>query len=133
MNVVNPDSLAIITIWSEAQGEPYIGKLAVAEVIRNRMLRNYASDGTVAGTVARRYQFSAWNDDANNNALFIKALKINDMDPVVQECIRAWNESRHTNHVKGAVLYANLDVCDPSWSHGKTPIIKIAHHTFFGD
>ena len=26
MNVVNPDALAIITIWQEASGEPYTGK-----------------------------------------------------------------------------------------------------------
>ena len=134
MYVVNPDSLAIITIWTEAQGEPYEGKVAVGEVIRNRMLRNYSSDGTVAGTVARRYQFSAWNDDAQDNALLIRALKITETDGIVQDCIRAWNESRRTNYTKGAVLYCNLDACArPSWAKDENQTIKIGHHTFYSD
>jgi len=135
MNVVNPDALAIITVWQEAQGEPYTGKVAVAEVIRNRMLRNYSSDGTVAGTVARPWQFSGWNGDDESRKYLIRALKINDNDPVVQECIRAWNQSRDSNFVKGAVLYCNLDAVDrrPNWADPSKLIIKIGHHSFFGD
>jgi spore germination cell wall hydrolase CwlJ-like protein len=134
MNIINPDALAVVTIWTEAQGELYTGKVAVGEVIRNRMLRNYSSDGTVAGTVLRRYQFSAFNDDAQDNALLIRAFKINDMDPTVQECIRAWNQSRDSNYVKDAVLYCNLDVITrPNWAREDKQIIKIGHHTFFGD
>lgn len=135
MKIINPNSLAIITIWTEAQGEPYEGKLGVGEVIRNRMLRNYSSDGTVAGTVARRYQFSAWNDDAGNNALLIKALKIDDSDPTVIECIRAWHESARTNLVKGAVLYCNLSVLSvrPNWAVEEKKTITIGGHTFFSD
>ena len=131
MNVVNPDALAIITIWQEASGESYKGKVAVGEVIRNRMLRNYSSDGTVAGTVARPWQFSGWED----RAYLIRALKLNDMDPVVQDCIRAWNQSRDTNFAKGAVLYCNLSVLPerPSWAREDRKVVKIAAHTFFSD
>lgn len=131
--VINPDSLAIITVWQEAQGEPYEGKIGVAEVIRNRMLRNYSSDGTVAGTVARRYQFSAWNDDSQDNALLIKALKIVDSDAIVQECIRAWNQSKNTNYVKGAVLYVNKNKANPDWAKDSNFIIRIGDHWFYSD
>src|SRR5574337_170238 len=84
MRLVSDDALAIVTIYQEAAGEPYAGKLAVAEVIRARMRRCYASDGTVAGTVLRAWQFSGWNTDAG--AVRIMSLQIDTNDPVVQEC-----------------------------------------------
>lgn len=49
--VISPDALGICTLWQEARGEPYQGKVAVGEVIRERMRRRYASDGTVAGAL----------------------------------------------------------------------------------
>ena len=135
MKVISPDALAILTVWTEAEGEPYIGKIAVGEVIRNRMLRNYSSDGTVAGTVLRRYQFSAFNDDAQDNARLIKAFNIDDGNPLVIECIRAWNQSRDTNYARDAVLYCNLDIVNPrpTWADENKKTIKIGRHTFFKD
>lgn len=135
MKIINPDSLAAMTIWTEAQGEPYEGKLGVGEVIRNRMIRNYSSDGTVAGTVARRFQFSVWNDDAADNALLIRALKIDDLDPTVIECIRAWHESARTNLVKKAVLYCNLQTVSarPAWASDDKLVRTIGNHSFFVD
>ena len=131
MPVVNPDALAIITIWQEAQGEPYEGKVAVGEVIRERMQRNYNGDGTVAGTVAAPAQFSGWDD----RKFLIRALKLNDGDPVVQECIRAWNQSRDTNYTHNAVLYCNLATVPhrPSWARDDKQVCQIGHHTFYRD
>lgn len=133
MKIVNADSLAIVTIWQEAQGEPYLGKIAVGEVIRNRMMRNYASDGTVPGTVCRRYQFSAWNDDKQDNEILIRSLKIDDSDPIVIECVRAWHESAKTNYAKGAVLYCNLAVASPEWAREEKKVAAIGNHTFYRD
>lgn len=131
MEIVNPNALAIITIWQEAQGEPYEGKVAVGEVIRERMLRNYSSDGTVAGTVARKWQFSGWDD----RDYLILALKLNDMDPVAQECIRAWNQSKNTRFAKSAVLYCNLAAVKkrPNWALEEKKVAVIGRHTFFID
>jgi len=127
--LVQPDALAIITIWQEARGESYEGKLGVAEVIRNRMNRNYTSDGTVAGTVLRPWQFSGFNTDDPNR---VKSFKIDDSDPVVIDCIRAWHESKNTNRTNGAVLYCNLKIIDrPSWAIARNKVAEIGHHTFF--
>ena len=52
--------LAALTIYLEAQGESFAGKMAVAAVIRNRMNHKYHSDGTVSGTVLRAKQFEPW-------------------------------------------------------------------------
>ena len=133
MKLISPDALAAATIWTEAQGESYIGKIAVGEVIRERMRRRYSSDGTVAGTVARRYQFSAANDDKINNELLIRALNVDLDDRIVKLCIDAWEESKYTRYTQGAVLYCNLDVAKPDWAKPEKLLAKIDHHSFFKD
>jgi spore germination cell wall hydrolase CwlJ-like protein len=133
MRLITDDAIAVITIWTEAQGEPFEGKVGVGEVIRERMRRKYSSDGTVAGTIARRYQFSAWNDDQQDNALLIRALKLDWGDPGVSECQIAWEKSAATHYTLGAVLYCNLDVAKPAWAKSENLIIKIGHHSFFQD
>src|SRR5215471_12523671 len=49
------------TVYMEAAGEPYVGKLAVAWVIKNR--RN-ESDGSYQDVIFKSKQFSAWNTDS---------------------------------------------------------------------
>lgn len=106
MRLISDDALAVITIYQEAAGEPWDGKVAVAEVIRNRMNDKYMSDGTVSGTVLRAYQFSGWNTDAG--AVRLKSLRIDSDDPVVMDCRKAWTAAQQqSNLVKGAVLYLN--------------------------
>jgi spore germination cell wall hydrolase CwlJ-like protein len=128
--LVQPDALAVITIWQEARGESYEGKLGVAEVIRNRMQRNYSSDGTVAGTVLKPYQFSAFLPGDPN---LIPSFKIDDTDPIVIDCIRAWNESKTTNRTNGAVLYCNLKILEraPNWAIARNKVAEIGEHTFY--
>ena len=133
MRLVSDDVLGILTIWTEAQGEGFNGKVAVGEVIRRRTQRRYQSDGTIAGTVAKRYQFSALNDDKADNDLFIRSLKISWGDQGVPECERAWIWSATSNLVPDAVLYCNLDVAQPSWARPDKLVTKIDHHSFFKD
>ncbi len=135
MRLLHDRALAIVTIYQEAQGESYLGKLAVAEVIRNRMLLKYASDGTVAGTVLRPMQFSGWNAKDPGR---VRAVQIDDIDPIVQECAKAWDEaSAGSNTVKGAVLYYNPDPklvpVTPDWAkpHSSKEVARIGHHVFF--
>ena len=130
--IIQPSSLAITTIWQEARNEPYIGKVAVGEVIRERMRRRYSSDGSVAGTVGRPYQFSGWKITDPN---FLPSLYIDDFDPVVVECIKAWWESILSKYSKGAVLYCNLSTVGvrPNWAKEENVVVKIGGHTFFSD
>ena len=127
--LLSDESLAAITIFMEAEGESFIGKCAVGEVIRNRMHRHYSSDGTVAGTVCRAWQFSGWNTDAKNR---IRSLKLDDTDAMVQECLKAWRTSQATSYARSAVLYCNLDiVARPDWAKEDKLVTKIGHHSFF--
>ncbi|HTM09558.1 MAG TPA: cell wall hydrolase [Verrucomicrobiae bacterium] len=129
MRLISDTALAAITIWQEARGEPYEGKLAVAEVIRNRMRERYASDGTVAGTVLRPKQFSGWNSDDTNR---IPSLKIDDNDPIAAECIRAWKEATEKNTcvAKRALLYYAPALALPGWAKGCLEVARIGRHAF---
>lgn len=135
MLLIDPNSLAIVTIFMEAQGEPFEGKAAVGEVIRTRMRRRYASDGSIIGTVARRFQFSGFNDSKASNDLLIRSLKIDDKDPIVKDCIKAWTTSWSSYFAKDAVLYCNLSslATPPSWAIPAKFLVKIGQHSFYRD
>ena len=135
MRVLSERALAIVTIYQEAQGEDYAGKLAVAEVIRNRMNKQYASDGTVAGTVLRPLQFSGWNAKDPGR---VRNAKIDDTDQIVQDCVKAWEAAlAGSNTVHGAVLYYNPDPrlvpVTPEWAkpHSAQEVARVGHHVFF--
>ena len=90
MLLIPDDIFAIVTIWQEARGEIHIGKVAVGEVIRNRMKMRYHSDGTAAGTVLQPRQFSGWNEGNYNRIISVKQ---DAQDPAMMDCARAWLES----------------------------------------
>ena len=130
VRLVDDDHWAIMTIVGESLGEPYIGKVAVAEVIRNRMKRKYASDGTVIGTVLRAKQFSMWDDRAR-----LLAASADDDYIRVGDCVRAWEDSKDSNVTNGAVLYHTIMIETPRWA--TAPSVKesttIHRHRFYTD
>jgi len=130
VRIVDDDKWAIMTIAGEALGEPLTGKIAVGEVIRNRMKRKYASDGTVIGTVLRAKQFSMWDDKAR-----LLAARIDDEHPKVRECIKAWELSANTNFTNGAVLYHTIMIDDPYWTKARSVkrVSTIHRHHFYTD
>lgn len=133
MRLITEEALAVITIRQEAEGEPYAGKLAVAEVIRNRMNKNYASDGTVSGTVLRPLQFSGWNAKDLGR---IRSVRADTDESVVKDCIRAWNEARAgSDTVHGAVLYYNPSIIKdaPDWAlpDSAIEVAVVGQHHFF--
>lgn len=128
--LVNPDIWVALTLIGEADGEPYDGKVAVAEVIRNRARRHYNSDGTYIGTVLAPLQFSCWNAYSDR----IPAAKADDVRPDVQECLRAWQDAlAGSNKALGAVLYFNPQEAAPAWVAKATFLIEIGRHRFYGD
>jgi len=106
MRLISDDALATMLIWQESRGEPYLGKLGVAEVLRNRTQQKYMSDGTVTGTALFKNQFSGMNAGDPNR---IPSFRLDDIMPTVQECQRAWKEAcEGSNVVLGAVHYLNV-------------------------
>lgn len=53
--------LAYLNAYEEAAGEPDEGVAAITRIVKNRMAHHFFSDGTIAGTVLAKDQFSwAW-------------------------------------------------------------------------
>jgi len=129
MDVISADQLGLATLIGEAIGEPYEGKLGVAEVIRRRTRTRYGSKGTVASTVLMPQQFSMWNTSEDGR---VRACLAQEESPPVQECKRAWEESATSNTVPGAVLY-HADYVRPKWAEKVRFIKQIGHHLFYAD
>lgn len=127
MKLIDPVKLAIITLWQEARGEPFDGKVAVAEVIRTRMLRKFFSDGTIEGTVLRAKQFSGWNPGDPNRII---SVRLDDEDTAVKDCQKAWEVSERTALTKGADHYVNLSIVRPPWFDDAKVTAVIGNHTF---
>jgi cell wall hydrolase len=129
MRLISDDRLGTITIWQEARNQSFEGMCAVGEVIRRREKTKYNSDGTMAGTIGRAWQFSGWNFNDPN---FVPSLLLDDTDPVVHDCMRAWYASETTNYSKGAVLYCTRAV-SPPWARADKMVTEIGDHRFFVD
>ncbi|MCA9454432.1 MAG: cell wall hydrolase [Nitrospiraceae bacterium] len=121
------DILAALTIYLEAGGESFAGKLAVAAVIRNRMALKYHSDGTVKGTVLRAKQFEPWMGRNPEEVDFDQTNRI------MQDSLLAWRVVQDGRTVvDGAVLFYNPQlVKTPRWAQFNRKVAKIGGHEFF--
>ncbi len=121
------DTLAALTVYLEARGESFAGKMAVAAVIRNRMSYRYHSDGTVEGTVLRAKQFEPWI------TLKPQDIAFNMHNVKMRESLMAWqlvqDGRKVVNH---AVLFFNPHIVRaPRWARVNRKVATIGGHTFF--
>ncbi len=121
------DTLAALTIYFEAQGESFAGKLAVAAVIRNRMIHRFHSDGTVRGTVLRPKQFQPWITRNPDRIPFQAS------NSKMQESLLAWKMVQDGRKVvDGAVLFFNPQIVKtPRWARVHRKVARIGGHDFF--
>jgi len=105
VRVIDDRTWAVLTVYGEARGQSARGKQAVANVIRNRMARRYASDGTVVGTVLRAAQFSCWTPGDPN--LLVLA-RVDAEEFTYRACERAWDAAATEDLTGGAVAYLNV-------------------------
>jgi len=121
-------ALALV-VWREARGEPVEGKLAVANVIRNRVEATHLPDQW-AHVIERKWQFSSMT--APGDAMLVEWPLEGDQSWIdamdVAERVLTLGGCDNTG---GATMYCNLDVCDPAWAHTMQATVKIGHHTFF--
>ncbi len=128
MKLISEDVFGRITVWAEARGEPFKGQQAVAEVIQRRAVLKFFSDGTIAGTVLRPYQFSCWNSKDPN---FPGLLRLDDQDPLVMSCSEAWDAAMEGPAiVPDANSYFNPTLVHPTWAVSATLIADIGKHRF---
>jgi spore germination cell wall hydrolase CwlJ-like protein len=131
VRLIADDTLVACTLWGEARGETPEGRIAVAEVIRNRMAQHYQSDGTVAGTLMKPHQFSCWSTRDPSRRLMVM---LDTEDALVLDCFEAWERAlAGSNLVRGALLYANLAVTGgvpPDWGIVHR-VATIGNHSFY--
>ena len=135
--LITDDAVAIVTILQEAEAEPFEGKVAVGEVILNRVRSRYNGDGTIIGTCLAPIQFSGWNGKSTNR---IRTVRCKLSDPMVGDCVRAWEQAKAgSKTVQGALLYYSpktldaLHIPPPAWAHPSKSrqVASIGNHVFF--
>ena len=121
-----------MTIYCEASGEPYEGKVAVAATFFNRV-RSGRFQKTVAATCLKRFQYSEWNGDPIDNMNLMRVATVSDDDPVLADCARAYDEAAGgADPTKGATHYYSTTIAPPSWVSGTATLTaEIGHHLFY--
>lgn len=123
----------LMTVLQEARNQNLDGMIAVAEVIRDRTLQRFYSDGTVSGTVLHPYQFSGWNSKDPNRVI---CSTITWDDPRVQMAVKAWNIAvkNKTNVAGGALFYHSKHMSPfPDWALSPTMKVtaRVGDHIFY--
>jgi len=125
--------IAARTLWAEARGEPYEGKLAVAHVLFNRWKTSkgqFRKDDTLATTCLRHKQFSAWTRGDPN---FVHMQTIGFNDKPFRDCMRALLEAMDSEDpTHGSRHYHTKAMGWPvSWGERKQPVYEIGRHLFY--
>ncbi|MBO8163191.1 MAG: spore cortex-lytic enzyme [Brevibacillus sp.] len=104
-------------VYGEARGEPYVGQVAIAAVILNRV-KNPNFPNTPAGVIFEPRAFTAVADGQiwlTPNQTAKKA---------VQDALKGWDPS------DGALYYFNPDTATSSWIWSRPQIKRIGKHIF---
>jgi N-acetylmuramoyl-L-alanine amidase len=113
----NDINLMANAVYGEARGEPYIGQVAVAAVILNR-LENSAFPNTVAGVIFEPGAFTAVADGQIYLTPNEQAKK------AVLDAINGWDPTGE------AIYYFNPDTATNAWIWSRPQIKKIGKHIF---
>jgi N-acetylmuramoyl-L-alanine amidase len=122
-------ALLALLVWREASGEPVEGKLAVANVVRNRVIDAKLPDQWDE-IIDRKFQFSSITAPGDPGLVRWPT-------PTDPSWIDSMNVAARVHdlggcdNTGGATMYCNLALCDPAWAHVMTQTVVIGHHTFF--
>lgn len=104
-------------IHGEARGEPYIGKVAVAAVILNRV-EHPSFPNTIASVIYQPGAFTAVADGQINLSPNEEALK------AARDALNGWDPSY------GCIYYWNPATASSKWIWSREVVIKIGKHWF---
>jgi spore germination cell wall hydrolase CwlJ-like protein len=121
----DPVVLLALTVLGEARNQPYQGKVAVAQVVRNRM---DAKGHTVAEVVLWPWQFSCWNAEDPNRTFLeeVVAKQAGNIEPGLWEsCLQAAESAlgtpREIDPTGGASHYVVAELWASSAAKTKNP------------
>ena len=133
--LISDDTIAILTVWMEARGQPMDGQQGVAEVILRRTKNRFQSDGTITSTCLWPLAFSAWNATDRQR---MAAIRLLEDSPGIPEARAAWYAAQLGSDLsKGANSYLNpatllkLSKPLPKWASDEKFTVKIADHCFY--
>lgn len=126
------------TVWGEARGEPWIGMVAVAWVIRNRVEADIHDDGKpdwwgegYPGVCLAPRQFSCWDDHATIGEQTPRTMPI---PYAAAAAVMADDERDPTN---GATHYHTIarpswaPIWPPDWAATMRETARIGRHVFY--
>lgn len=104
-------------VYAEARGEPYVGQVAVAAVILNRV-QSPSFPNTIYGVVYQPWAFTAVQDgqiDLEPNASAYKA---------AQDALNGWDQTY------GCIYYYNPITATSQWIFNREIVLTIGKHAF---
>ncbi|KNF09776.1 spore cortex-lytic enzyme [Gottschalkia purinilytica] len=104
-------------IHGEARGEPYVGKVAVAAVILNRV-NDAAFPNTIAGVIYQPLAFTAVADGQINLTPDAESIK------AARDALNGWDPSY------GCLYYWNPQTATSKWIWSRKVMLKIGKHWF---
>lgn len=118
-NSVTSNDLYLLAkcVHAEARGEPYVGQVAVAAVILNRV-KDAAFPNTISGVVYQPWAFTAVNDGQINlepNSTAYQA---------AQDALNGWDPTY------GCLYYYNPTTATSKWIFSRQTVVTIGKHVF---
>jgi len=127
----------VATIDGEGEGEPLIGKQAIAASIMNRVALAKAhphfGDGTIRGACLTHEQYDCWMPGPDHDR--IMALDLANPSPALQDCITVANgmiAGTLKDPTRGATYYFNPEEIEPpTWVAGGIFCGQFGSHRFY--
>ncbi|MDD2445272.1 MAG: spore cortex-lytic enzyme [Clostridia bacterium] len=104
-------------VYAEARGESYVGQVAVAAVILNRV-KNPNFPNTISGVIYQPWAFTAVNDGQ------IKLEPNSTAYQAAQDAMNGWDPTY------GCIYYYNASTATSKWIFSRKIVTRIGKHTF---
>ena len=104
-------------VYAEARGEPYVGQVAVAAVVLNRV-RSASFPNTIAGVIYQPWAFTCVNDGQINLSPDNNAIK------AAKDALNGWDPTN------GCLYYYSPATATSSWIWSRPVMLSIGKHNF---
>ena len=115
----NSSELSLLSkaVYAEARGEPYMGQVAIAAVVLNRV-KSSSFPNTIAGVIYQPGAFTAVSDGQINLTPDSTARK------AAQDALNGWDPT------SGCIYYFNPNTATSKWIWSRPRVIEIGKHVF---
>jgi N-acetylmuramoyl-L-alanine amidase len=118
------------TLWGEARGESHEGRVAVANVVMNRVKLQGWMGKSVTQVCLKPYQFSCWlQNDVNRN----KLLAVGSGDSAFVDCLAIATDAVNGElpDITGGATHYHEKHITPPWAAKATKTAEIGNHIFY--